>query len=131
MKIRQIQKELRIIEPDELYGLTAAANDRFMRLVQVHATTLEGRIELNYCFATIETWLNLRLNIAPGTEITSISNIFPSAFLYENEIHDLFGVPFSGISIDYKGKLYRLKNKMPFAPVQPEEVPAEQKEVQP
>lgn len=131
MRVRNVQKELKTILPAELYDLAAEANDRFMRLVQVHATTLEGRIELNYCFATADTWLNLRLNIEPGTEIASISQVYPCAFLYENEIHDLFGVPFSGISIDYKGKLYRLKTQMPFAPVQPAAAPDGQKEVQP
>ncbi|MBS4917269.1 MAG: hypothetical protein KHZ93_06810 [Clostridiales bacterium] len=44
----------------------------------------------------------------------SISNIYEPAFLYENEITDLFGVPIQLISPDYKGKLYRIEQQTPF-----------------
>ena len=44
----------------------------------------------------------------------SISNIYGPAFLYENEITDLFGVPIQLISPDYKGKLYRIEQPTPF-----------------
>ena len=48
------------------------------------------------------------------TEIMSISNIFEPAFLYENEIVDLFGVKINLISIDYQGQLYRIEKQTPF-----------------
>ena len=37
------------------------------------------------------------------------------AFLYENEIHDLFGVVITHISIDYQGTLYRTAISTPFS----------------
>ena len=41
--------------------------------------------------------------------------IYPNAFLYENEIHDLFGVVIKNINIDYRGTLYRTAIKVPFS----------------
>jgi ech hydrogenase subunit D len=34
--------------------------------------------------------------------------------LYENEIHDLFGVPVDGLTIDFKGNFYKTAVKYPF-----------------
>jgi ech hydrogenase subunit D len=49
--------------------------------------------------------------------LPSISSIYLCAILYENEIHDLFGVQVAGIAIDFKGKFYKTAIKFPFASV--------------
>ena len=36
------------------------------------------------------------------------------AFIYENEMHDLFGIPVRGMNIDYKGTLIRTAVRYPF-----------------
>jgi ech hydrogenase subunit D len=41
--------------------------------------------------------------------------IYPGAFLYENEIHDLFGVTIRHIAVDYLGTLYRTALMTPFS----------------
>lgn len=41
-----------------------------------------------------------------GNPVVSISGIYPSAFLIENEYQDLFGLTFDGLIIDYRGNLY-------------------------
>ena len=58
----------------------------------------------------------MRLSL-PGEEphLPSISSIYLCAVLYENEIHDLFGVQVAGIAIDFKGKFYKTAIKFPFA----------------
>jgi ech hydrogenase subunit D len=53
--------------------------------------------------------------VAPGDEVPSVSMIYPNAFLYENEIHDLFGVPIKNITIDYGGRLYQTAIKTPLS----------------
>ena len=53
--------------------------------------------------------------MAPDEEVPSISVIYPSAFLYENEIHDLFGVIITNIAVDYQGTLYRTALSTPFS----------------
>ena len=37
------------------------------------------------------------------------------AFVYENEIHDLYGFTVTGINIDFKGTFYRTTIKHPFS----------------
>ena len=44
----------------------------------------------------------------------SVSNIFEPAFLYENEMHDLFGIKINLIKIDYNGTLYKTAKETPF-----------------
>ena len=38
-----------------------------------------------------------------------------SSFIYENEIHDLYGINIKNINIDYKGKFYRTDVKAAFS----------------
>ena len=85
------------------------------RLVQIGCTTLANAYELNYSFDKEYRFRNLRITVTPDEEIPSISVIYPNAFLYENEIHDLFGVPIRNIAVDYRGTLYRTAIKTPFS----------------
>lgn len=99
-------------------GLVGTAAQLFAegwRLVQIGCTTLPGAYELNYSFDRDYRFKNLRISAVAGEEIPSISVIYPNAFLYENEIHDLFGVVITNISIDYRGTLYRTAVKTPFS----------------
>ena len=86
------------------------------RLVQICATTLkkEEQFEITYSFALNETFLCYRIVISQDEEITSISSIFAPAFLYENEMKDLFGIKIKLISLDYDGNFYRIDVKTPF-----------------
>jgi ech hydrogenase subunit D len=52
--------------------------------------------------------------VKTGEEVQSITCIYWNAFLYENEIHDLFGIPITNIAIDYRGTLYRTRIPTPF-----------------
>jgi len=85
------------------------------RLVQIGCNTLESGYELNYSFDKGYRFTNLRISVAPGEEVPSISAVFANAFLYENEIHDLFGFSIKDIAIDYHGTLYRTAVKTPFS----------------
>lgn len=84
------------------------------RLVQICATKVEGGYELLYSFGQDYDLLCFRIKLAPHSEIASISDIYGPAFLYENEIHDLFGIEIKMMSLDYHGNLYRIDQKTPF-----------------
>ena len=84
------------------------------RLIQICAVKVSSGYELTYSFGKEYDMLNLRMTINPGTEIISISNIYEPAFLYENEIHDLFDIQIKLMTLDYKGNLYRINQKAPF-----------------
>ena len=88
------------------------------RLVQMCSTKTETGFELSYSFATFDDFKHLRMQISEDTEISSISDIFTPAFLYENEMNDLFGIKIKNIILDYQGKLYRINAETPFNPKQ-------------
>jgi len=100
---------------NDLVGKVAHLFAEGHRLVQISCTTLESAYELNYSFDKDYRFKNLRMTVAPGEEVPSISVIYPNAFLYENEIHDLFGIVVKDIAIDYAGSLYRTAIKTPFS----------------
>lgn len=102
------------IAPGDLVPSALQIQHDGCRLVQICATRTKEGFELTYSFAKEYEISHLRLEISEDTEIMSISNIFEPAFLYENEIVDLFGVKINLISIDYKGQLYRIEKPTPF-----------------
>ena len=73
-------------------------------------------VELTYSFGKNLEFKNLRATAREGQIIPSISDICIGSFLYENEIHELFGVRIEGIVIDYKGTLYQTTKKRAFNP---------------
>jgi len=108
-------QEIIHIGKNELVGIVVQLCAEGYRLVQVGCSTLEAAYELNYSFDKDNRFKNLRVTVVPDEEVPSISMIYQNAFLYENEIHDLFGVVVSNISIDYHGTLYRTSIKAPFS----------------
>ena len=102
-------------EKSDLVGAVAQLLAEGYRLVQIGCSTLESAYELNYSFDKEYRFKNLRITVTPGEEVPSISAVYPNAFLYENEIHDLFGIIIRNINIDYRGTLYRTAVKTPFS----------------
>lgn len=102
-------------DKSDLVGVVAQLSAEGFRLVQIGCSTLEAAYELNYSFDKEYRFKNLRITVTPGEEVPSISAVYPNAFLYENEIHDLFGVIIRNINIDYGGTLYRTAIKTPFS----------------
>ena len=106
--------EFREINCGDLITETLKVKNDGYRLVQICCTRTQDGYELLYSFGLGYDILHFRINIDTDTKVLSISKIFPPAFLYENEIHDLFGVEIDLISIAYKGTLYRTEKKTPF-----------------
>jgi len=114
-------KEQKIIniEPGDLLSRVAELKQDGWRLVQIGCTALKG-FQLDYSFGKDYDFIDLRMNISSADiEIPSISGIYRSGFIYENEMHDLFGVKVKDIVIDYKGNFYRTAAKTPFAADKP------------
>ncbi len=85
------------------------------RLVQICATTLD-RFEMSYSFALGDKFEHLRFKIPlENPSLPSITGLYFGAFAYENEIHDLFGVHFEGLKLDYCGSFFKLQVNKPFA----------------
>lgn len=96
------------------------------RLVQISAVALPvaaagetPSVELTYSFDKDGALSHLRLTAAPGEKIPSVSGVYFSAFLYENELREQFGVEFDGLVLDFKGTLYKTAVRVPFAVAAP------------
>jgi ech hydrogenase subunit D len=103
------------VEKSDLVGIVAELFAEGYRLVQIGCSTLPSAYELTYSFDREYHFRNLRFTVASAEEVPSISVIYPGAFLYENEIHDLFGVVVTHIAVDYRGTLYRTALSAPFS----------------
>ena len=88
--------------------------DEGYRLIQIGCGKYDDIFEINYSFDKDYRFMNLRLKITEGVVVPSITGVYLCAFIYENEIHDLFGVSIKDIAIDFKGNLIKTSIKNPF-----------------
>ncbi len=116
MEIKNPEHVLVEITPDQLLGEVMARKNQGLRLSQICCAYSNDKLELSYSFANDDTneYTNLRLVIDKETEVCSITEFYPYAFLYENEMKELFGVKIQMINVDYNQKLYRLNDETPF-----------------
>lgn len=89
-------------------------SDKGYRLSHITCSKVE-KFELLYGFDREDEFLNFKFFVTEADEIPSVSDIYWSAFLYENEIHDLYGLEIKGMAIDFQGHLYTTAVKTPFA----------------
>lgn len=85
------------------------------RFAQMCVVRTEDGYELSYTFVNGLDMDTLRLELEKEEPIVSITQVYPCAFLQENEAAELFGVRIKGITMDYKHKLYRIDTETPFA----------------
>ena len=102
------------ILPGELLPNVLKMRVEEYRLIQICSTRTKEGFDLVYSFGKEYDMTNLIFSVGEDDEVISISDIFPPAFLYENEIHDLFGINIKMMNVDYKGNLYRLSQKTPY-----------------
>ncbi len=108
-------QETIVIAPDALLEQARQRLASGHRLVQICCTRLEQALQLTYSFDRDYHLFHLRLEVGgEAPALPSLSNLSPAAFTYENEIHDLFGVTFSGLNPDYKGRFYRMAAQFPW-----------------
>ena len=74
-----------------------------------------GVFEIAWAFAKDGKFETIREQIVAGDAVPSVSEFFGAAFLYENEIRELFGINVVGIVVDLKGQLYQTATKVPFS----------------
>jgi ech hydrogenase subunit D len=104
------------VTTDQLVAEVKALCEQGWRLVQIGVTSLGETLEVNYSFDREQKFRNLRLQLpAAEARLPSVSGVYWCAFLYENEIHDLFGIAFDGLVLDFKGSLYQTAKPFPFA----------------
>ena len=75
----------------------------------------EETFEITWGFARGAEFETIRELIKVGDEVPSISTSFGAAFLYENEMRELFGINVTGINVDLRGAMYKTNTRVPFS----------------
>ena len=116
MEIKNPGNVLVEIEHGTLLGHVMAFKNQGLRLSQICCAYSQEKLHVSYSFANDDTneYTNLRLVIDKETPVCSITEFYPYAFLYENEMKELFGVNVQMINVDYDNKLYRINEEAPF-----------------
>ncbi len=116
MEVKNPQNTMEAVVPDNLLEHVMDQKKAGHRLSQICAAYVNEKLELSYSFAEdeINLYHTLRLVIDKETEVYSITEFYPYAFLYENEMKELFGVKVKMLNLDYNNKLYRIEEETPF-----------------
>ncbi|MBM6953261.1 NADH-quinone oxidoreductase subunit C [Enorma phocaeensis] len=95
-----------------------------IRFVQMCAETTEAGIDLLYTFydETCDNAINLCVyGIDETSEVPSIQGLYFAAFSYENETHDLYGVHFVNMELDFGGNFFNVATDAPMTVITPEQ----------
>lgn len=106
--------DLKVLSPDQITIKAHSLKNKGYRLSQICSVRTKEGFDLLYSYVLDYTFKNYKISIAEDAEIESITEIFPNAFLYENEMSELFGIKIKYISLDYKNKLYDIAVETPF-----------------
>ncbi len=109
MRRMAIKQDFRSIQLGQLLEQSQGFKDQGYRLAQLHPVLeRDDSITLFYTFVKGAEVVNLKVpGIQKGiTEVPSVTKLFLTAFVFENEAHDLFGVNVVGNLLDFKGKFY-------------------------
>ena len=111
-----------------LPAFSASRKEDGWRFVQILAVNTEDGIDLEYSFMKDGHLVNSKIEgVQKSDVVPSISDDFLEAFVFENEIHELFGVQVSDIAIDFEGNFYDLAQNEPMTVISPEQKAAREK----
>ena len=103
-------QEIIDIENTELIKKTRDMKNAGYRLATVTALK-----DLTILYSFVKGEKQVILRYPPSSDpVESISGMYPYAFMYENEIKDLFGIEVLNMNLDFKGHFYETAVKMPF-----------------
>jgi ech hydrogenase subunit E len=96
-----------LIPAHTLLDAVRVLRDDGWRMVTASAVLRETGPRVLYHFERAEELRHLAVELGPGESVPSIGDVYPGAFLVENEMKELQGLPVSDLKIDYGGHLYR------------------------
>ena len=111
----------------ELSAFADARKREGWRFVQILAAKTDAGCDLVYSFMKDGALENRVVPVEKGACVPSITDRFLAAFVFENEIHDLFGVDIEGIAIDFGGNFYSLAQAEPMTILSPAQKEARDK----
>lgn len=129
MSLAQVFKPLAL---DDLVDTCKEYKKKGYRLDQLlPKLELDGSITLIYTFVLGDQIINFKIGgiVKDETVVPSVTDLFLSAFVFENEAHDLYGVKIEGNILDFKGKFYQFPEGVtaPMTIITPEQLAAREK----
>lgn len=116
------------LELDALQECAKKQKEAGHRFVQMLCISTDDGIDMQYSFAHDSVMENYMISgVKKGMQVPSITDLFLSAFVYENEAHDLFGVEVVGNVLDFGGKFYAVAESEPMTVITPEQKAAREK----
>ena len=94
-----------------------------IRFVQMCGETTAAGVDLLYTFydETCDKAINLNIyGVDDSVEVPSIQGLYFAAFSYENETHDLYGVHFANMTLDFGGQFFNVEGTAPMSIITPE-----------
>jgi ech hydrogenase subunit D len=119
--------EFKDIEKADLLNICRAMKNDGQRLATITALS---DLTLLYSFVKDEKQIVLRYSADCPDPVQSISEIYSYAFMYENEINDLFGIKVANMNVDFGGHFYETTVKMPFRAAKSEKAEKEEGKVE-
>ena len=114
---KDLIQDIEPAEANDLLAIVQGAKTTGRRLSQICATVAGDSLEVLYTFEKDNILKNYRFTIdAKAPELQSITAVYSYAFIYENELHDLFGITFKNLALDYGGKFYKIAQETPWNP---------------
>ena len=110
-------QNIEVVAPEQLLPRVKEMKAGGYRLGQACATKqLDGTIFVLYSFDLDHVLYNLKVIVPADLKLQSITGDYWSAFIYENEMHDLFGIKFENLALDYNGKFFKVSTPTPWNP---------------
>ncbi len=104
------------IAPEQIDAEARRRLEEGWHLVQLCGFASEGGVGVLYTFVRDGVGESVRVLVAPDGSVPSVTETYPAAFVFENELAELYGVNVEGISIDFKGGLYGVGPETPLKP---------------
>lgn len=114
--------EVIAIKPEDILDKAEALKAEGYRMVQICATRVQEGFELSYSFDKDLAMKNLQFTIPLDGKVMSITSAYWPAFIYENEMHDLFGIDIRHIAdgVDFHGHFFVTAKKTPWRELPPQ-----------
>lgn len=121
--------DFKTMAADAIHADASMRKQEGWRYVQMLAVNNEESVDLVYSYMKDGLLDNVVVADLPrDARMQSITDVYLEAFVCENEIHDLFGIPFEGLAIDFLGNFYRVSTEVPMTIISPEKLAEQEKQ---
>ena len=117
------------LQASDIHGDAERRSSEGWRYVQMLAVNNDESVDLVISYMKDGLLENLVVSdLARDAHVDSISDVYFESFVCENEIHDLFGITFDGLVLDFLGNFYRLSTEKPMTIISPEQLAEREKQ---